>query len=82
MQKVTLNIKDGAYDKIIYFLQNFSNDVEIINHSTKELQRSKKLINLKGVFNKYSDKSRIAKEEDAWKNHIIENIKKIIYDKA
>lgn len=76
MQKVTLNIKDGAYDKIIYFLQNFSNDVEIINHSTKELQRSKKLINLKGVFNKYSDKSRIAKEEDAWKNHIIEKYKK------
>jgi hypothetical protein len=76
MQKVTLNIKDSAYDKIIYFLQNFSNDVEIINHSTKELQRSKKLINLKGVFNKYSDKSRIAKEEDAWKNHIIEKYKK------
>lgn len=76
MQKVTLNIKDSSYDKIIYFLQNFSNDVEIINHSTKELQRSKKLINLKGVFNKYSDKSRIAKEEDAWKNHIIEKYKK------
>ena len=76
MQKVTLNIKDSAYDKIIYFLQNLSNDVEIINHSTKELQRSKKLINLKGVFNKYSDKSRIAKEEDAWKNHIIEKYKK------
>lgn len=76
MQKVTLNIKDSAYDKITYFLQNFSNDVEIINHSTKELQRSKKLINLKGVFNKYSDKSRIAKEEDAWKNHIIEKYKK------
>lgn len=76
MQKVTLNIKDRAYDKIIYFLQNFSNDVEIINHSTKKLQRSKKLINLKGVFNKYSDKSRIAQEEDAWKNHIIEKYKK------
>lgn len=76
MQKVTLNIKDSAYDKIIYFLQNFSNDVEIINHSTKELQRSKKMINLKGVFNKYSDKSRISQEEDAWKNHIIEKYKK------
>lgn len=76
MQKVTLNIKDSAYDKIIYFLQNFSNDVEIINHSTKKLQRSKKLINLKGVFNKYSDKSKIAQEEDAWKNHIIEKYKK------
>ena len=76
MQKVTLNIKDSAYDKIIYFLQNFSNDVEIINHSTKELQRSKKLINLKGVFNKYSDKSKIVLEEDAWKTHIIEKYKK------
>lgn len=76
MQKVTLNIKDSAYDKIIYFLQKFSNDVKIINHSTKELQKNKKLINLKGVFNKYSDKSKVELEEDAWKNHIIEKYKK------
>ncbi|RBQ31014.1 hypothetical protein CRU92_08880 [Arcobacter sp. FW59] len=76
MQKVTLNIKDSAYDKIIYFLQNLSNDVEIINHSTKDLPKSKKSLNLKGIFNQYSDEAKIIEEKCAWKNHIIDKYKK------
>ncbi len=32
---VTIDIKDRAYDKIIYFLNNFTDDVKILNRQEK-----------------------------------------------
>ena len=78
MHTLTLNVKNNAYDNIAYFLKNLSNDVEIVNHNIidEENERSETIINLRGVFNKYANNSKLEKEDDAWRNHIIEQYKK------
>ncbi|BFU77535.1 hypothetical protein ALC152_07500 [Arcobacter sp. 15-2] len=78
MHTLTLNIKNSAYDKIAYFLQNVSNDVEIVNHNIEQDVNlsMKKNVNLRGVFNSYANIEKYKKENDALKNHIVEQYKK------
>ncbi|MEA3353705.1 MAG: hypothetical protein U9Q33_07830 [Campylobacterota bacterium] len=78
MHTLTLNIKNNAYDKIAYLLQNLSNDVEIVKHNVIKdtTEPSNKKINLRGVFNSYANTNKQEQEKDAWKNHIVEQYKK------
>lgn len=76
MHKITLNIKDNAYEKIYNFLQNFSNDVEIVNHNIFDKHKNEEIKNLKGVFNKYANISKLNQEENAWEKHIVNKYKK------
>jgi len=78
MHTLTLNIKNSAYDKIAYFLKNVSNDVEIVNHNIEQdfEPSDKKNINLRGVFSSYANFDKYEQENDAWKDHIVEQYKK------
>ncbi len=77
MHTLTLNIKNNAYDNVVYFLNNLSNDIEITNHKINEdINDNTKPFNLRGVFNKYSNSSKIEQEENSYKNHIIEQYQK------
>jgi hypothetical protein len=78
MHTLTLNVKNDAYESIAYFLKNLSNDVEIVNHnmSDEENEKSETIVNLRGVFKQYANNSKLAQENDAWENHIIEQYKK------
>ncbi len=78
MHTLTLNVKNNAYDNIAYFLKNLSNDVEIVNHNIIDdtNEKNETIVNLRGVFSKYASSSKIEQEENAWKNHIIEQYKK------
>lgn len=78
MHTLTLNIKNSAYDKIAYFLQNLSNDVEIVEHNEKKdfVESENEKISLRGVFSSYANSDKVEQEKDAWKNHIIEQYKK------
>ena len=77
MHTLTLNIKDNAYSNILYFLENLSNDVEILKHSATGRNHSdEKTTNLKGVFNKYADTSKIALEETISQQYFLDNYKK------
>ncbi|MEN4052688.1 hypothetical protein [Sulfurimonas sp. NWX79] len=65
MHTLTLKIKDNAYDKILYFLKNLSNDVEILNDKITAQNTTKKqsLLSLGGALNKYADPSKIDLED-------------------
>ncbi len=36
MQTIELKIKEGAYDKIVYLLEHFKDELEIIYHNTTQ----------------------------------------------
>jgi len=78
MHTLTLNVKNNAYNNIAYFLKNLSNDVEIVDHNVIEdtNKKDETIVNLRGVFSKYANSSKIELEENAWENHIIEKYKK------
>jgi hypothetical protein len=78
MHTLTLNVKNNAYDNIAYFLKNLSNDVEIVNHNIldEDNDKSETIISLRGVFNQYTNNSKLEQEDNAWKNHIIKEYKK------
>jgi len=77
MHTLTLNVKDNAYNNIIYFLKNLSADVEIVYEkkiATEAKKKSKS--SLKGVFHKYSDISKIEQEDEIIKKRIVDNYEK------
>ncbi len=77
MHTLTLNVKDNAYNKIMYFLKNLSADVEIVYEKqiAKESEKKSKS-SLKGAFHKYCDISKIDQEDEIVKTHIVDNYKK------
>jgi len=75
MHTLTLNIKDNAYNSILYFLRNLSDDVEILSDKTSQ-KITKKAGSLRGVFNQYADSSKIHLEDNALQNHILEKYTK------
>ncbi|MDD5399636.1 MAG: hypothetical protein PHQ93_00420 [Sulfurimonas sp.] len=77
MHTLTLNVKDNAYNNIIYFLKNLSADVEIV-YDKKIAKENEKISqnNLKGVFHRYCDISKIDQEDEIVKKHVINNYKK------
>ncbi len=80
MHTLTLNIKDNAYNNILFFLRNLSNDVEILNHTMTEKKSSDKARSkLKGVFRKYADVSKIALEDSISQQYVLEHYKKENY---
>jgi len=76
MHTLTLNIKDNAYNNILYFLKNLSADVEILNDKITTKNSTKKTTSLRGVFSKYADPSKIHLENRALEMHVIEKYKK------
>ena len=57
-------------------------DIELIlfpieaKEKMKNSKKSKTKKSLRGIFSQYADKSKIALEDSAWQNHIIEKFKK------
>ena len=74
MHTLTLNIKDNAYNNILYFLKNLSTDVEILSDkvSTSISKPKNDISSLAGVLHKYADPSQIHLEDTAWQSHITE----------
>ena len=64
--KITINIPKNYIGReieyIIFPLDEKENDGAIVHKSEKTLR---------GVFNQYADKSKLALESTAWQNHII-----------
>ncbi len=75
MHTLTLNIKDNAYNNILYFLKHLSNDVEILSDKTTK-NITKKTSSLRGVFNQYADSSKVPLEDRALQNHILKEYTK------
>ncbi len=70
----TINIPNSYIDREVEFIMfpldfNDKQEIETIKISG---QKSK---SLRGVFNKYSNNSKIELEENAWQNHIMEKYK-------
>lgn len=74
MHTLTLNIKDNAYNNILYFLKNLSTDVEILSDKVTASNSIQKddILSLAGALNKYADPSKIHLEDKAWEMHVIE----------
>jgi hypothetical protein len=55
---INLNVKESAYDKIIYFLSHLKDDVKIITSSKKSdnLSRNKDIDNIDTFFNTLRDR--------------------------
>ena len=66
----TINIPTDYINREVEFIM-FPLDKQEINNNIKH-QKQK---SLKGVFNKYSDSSKIGLEDKAWSNHLTNSTK-------
>lgn len=76
MHRLTLNIKDNAYDNILYFLKNLSADVEILSDKITSNNSAKMPTSLRGAFNRYADASKIYLEDSISQQYVVNNYKK------
>lgn len=78
MHTLTLNVKDTAYDNIIYFLKNLPHDVEIVSDklNQNDFKKETDITSLRGVFNQYADPSKVHLEDKALEMHVVEKYKK------
>jgi len=75
MHTITLKIQDSAYDKILFFLKKFSNDIEIVNQKQVVSSEKKDISYIGGVLHKYADNSKVNLEDSAWQEHIVKKYK-------
>ena len=68
---LTITIPTEYIDRDIELIL-FPLDANATQENSKTGERKK---SLRGVFQEYADKSKRAMEEDAWKNHIVEQYK-------
>jgi len=65
MHTLTLNIKDNAYNNILYFLKNLSQDIEIV--SDKKIQNNDEQAEIENMLN-----SRTSEDKEVAFSKIIE----------
>jgi len=66
----TINIPTNYIDREIEFIMFALDEKEIAQDNKEKKKRS-----LKGVFSQYADSSKVALEDSAWQNHIINKFK-------
>jgi len=67
---LTINIPTSYIDREIEFIMFPLDEQEKIQDAKKQDKKS-----LRGVFSQYADSSKIALEDSAWKNHIMDKFK-------
>jgi len=67
----TINIPTSYIDREVEFIMFPLDEKEIIQDIKEEKKKS-----LRGIFNQYADSLKIPLEDNAWKNHTIEKLKK------
>ena len=68
---ITINIPNSYIDRDIEFIMFPLDKQEKIQDIGQKPKKS-----LRGIFNQYANSSKISLEENAWKNHTIEEFKK------
>ena len=63
----TINIPTSYIDREVEFIMFPLDEQEIIQN--KKIKNKK---SLRGIFNQYADTSKIALEDSAWQNHIVD----------
>ena len=76
MHIVTLTITDKAYKNILYFLKNFSGDVQILSDKATKDTSIKTPTSLKGIFNQYADTSKMDLESTVSQQMVVEKYQK------
>ena len=66
----TINIPTSYIDREVEFIMFPLDEQEIAKENKQQNKKS-----LRGVFNKYADNSKIALEDNAWQNHIMDKFK-------
>jgi hypothetical protein len=66
----TITIPTSYIDKDVEFIMFPLEDREIETHVQEKNNKS-----LRGIFNQYANSSKIALEESAWQNHILDKYK-------